>query len=247
MFLFLQVTPPSSFPFRTWRPYAFCPFPFFLVSAMTQDLFAGRLNAQRVGVLDGGFATFMEDALGLEMPSPLWSATLLDPQHRQGTWQGHDAVRAAHKAFIQSGSRVVETASYQASVPSFARSQPPNPTYAPAVAEGLMRASIRLAVEAADAAHQEGGPNAMVAISLGPYGAMLEGGRECMLHGLPDSIFCIPFPHHEAWCRCRHDLLYLPFFVLFLFCTCLFHMNRYGRVRGCRARGQSRGTSTGPR
>lgn len=170
------------------------------------DVFTGLLNSSRVGVMDGGFATFMEDELGLDMPSPLWSATLLDPNHRQGQHKGHDAVRAAHAAFIKSGSRIVETASYQASVPSFARSQPPNPVYPPSVAEHLMRESIRLAVQAADSAHADGAPDAIIALSLGPYGAMLEGGRECMYTGpRARAMLTDPGVRHRPVCACRQN------------------------------------------
>ncbi len=78
-------------------------------------------RSMRLGVLDGGFATHVEDALGMKLPAPLWSAALLDPQYadtvttdegREVTRTGHEAVRRTHEAFARvGGARIVETAS----------------------------------------------------------------------------------------------------------------------------------------
>ncbi|KDN44069.1 Homocysteine S-methyltransferase [Tilletiaria anomala UBC 951] len=147
------------------------------------DILEGLLNAERIGVMDGGFATHLEDALHLSTPSPLWSAALLDPTCEEAGWKGHDAVRATHRAFLDVGARLIESASYQASTQSFLKSKPPR-TYTAAGAEELMRQSVTLAHEAI-ASHSSKqsvetatSKTPLLTLSLGPYGAMLEGGRE---------------------------------------------------------------------
>ncbi len=63
-----------------------------------------------------------------------------------------EAIVAAHRAYLAAGARVLITASYQATEP------------------GLLRRSVELARAA--------GPDALVAASVGPYGAVLAGGQE---------------------------------------------------------------------
>ncbi|WP_051799931.1 homocysteine S-methyltransferase [Catenuloplanes japonicus] len=111
-------------------------------------------------VLDGGLATQLE-AAGADLSGALWSARLLrdDP----------DAIVAAHRAYLRAGARVVTTASYQATFPGFARAG-----IGAAEATALMRRSVRLARDAIDAEGGTGG----VAVSIGPYGAMLADGSE---------------------------------------------------------------------
>ena len=107
-------------------------------------------------VLDGGLATELE-AAGHDLSSALWSARLLrdDPA----------AVVAAHAAYAAAGAQVATTASYQASAPGFAAAG----TDA-AGTEALLRRSVALA--------REGAPEAWVAGSVGPYGAVLADGSE---------------------------------------------------------------------
>jgi homocysteine S-methyltransferase len=107
-------------------------------------------------VLDGGLATELE-AQGCDLSSSLWSARLL-----------HDdpgAVVAAHAAFAAAGAQVVTTASYQASVEGFAAAGVPA-----GEARALMARSVELA--------HRGAPEACVAGSVGPYGAVLADGSE---------------------------------------------------------------------
>jgi homocysteine S-methyltransferase len=110
-------------------------------------------------VLDGGLATHLE-ALGCDLSDELWSAKLLveDP----------DVIRRAHLDYFTAGADVATTASYQASIPGFVRHG-----LAPAQARDLIRLSVKLAVQARDAAGQ-----GMVAASVGPYGAYLANGAE---------------------------------------------------------------------
>jgi homocysteine S-methyltransferase len=107
-------------------------------------------------VLDGGLATQLE-AAGADLSSALWSARLLrdDP----------GAIVAAHAAYASAGARVATTASYQATERGFA---------AAGIDAGGTAALLRLSVNLA----REGAPDAWVAGSVGPYGAMLADGSE---------------------------------------------------------------------
>ncbi len=116
--------------------------------------------------IDGGFATELE-AMGHDLSDDLWSARLLR--------DGPDAVEAVHLAYLRAGARVVITASYQASAESFATAGIPATE-----ADGLLAASVTLAqaARAACAAERPEALTALVAASLGPYGAMLAEGQE---------------------------------------------------------------------
>lgn len=114
-------------------------------------------------VLDGGLSTALE-ARGHDLSGRLWSARLLREAPAE--------IVAAHREFVDAGAEVVISASYQASYTGY-------------VAAGLteeqcdadLAASIRLAREGADG-------RALVAASVGPYGAALADGSEYT--GYPD-------------------------------------------------------------
>lgn len=121
--------------------------------------FAAAL-AQRPVLLDGGFATRLEDR-GHDLSDELWSARLLldDP----------DEIRATHADFFAAGAEVAITASYQVSESGFLAA---GRTVAEA-REALSR-SVRLAREAASGFDGD----RWVAASVGPYGASLADGSE---------------------------------------------------------------------
>lgn len=108
-------------------------------------------------VLDGGLSTALE-ARGHDLSGRLWSARLLR--------EAPSEIVAAHRSFVDAGAEVVISASYQAS-------------HAGYVAAGLteeqcdsdLGASIALARQGAD-------DRALVAASVGPYGAHLADGSE---------------------------------------------------------------------
>jgi homocysteine S-methyltransferase len=106
-------------------------------------------------VLDGGLATELE-AQGADLSDALWSARVLadDPSR----------VVAAHAAFVAAGADVAITSSYQASFAGFARAGIDHDR-----AAELLRRSVVLAREAGAA---------LVAASVGPYGATLADGSE---------------------------------------------------------------------
>ncbi len=131
--------------------------------------FAAALDAGVV-VLDGGLSNQLE-AQGHDLGDSLWSARLLRDRP--------EAVVEAHAAYFRAGARVAITASYQASSVGLG-----------AEAEPLIRRSVRLAREAAEAVTAEraaagrsgvAGAEAsrlFVAGSVGPYGAVLADGSE---------------------------------------------------------------------
>ena len=128
---------------------------------MNRPSFADAM-ASRPIVLDGGLASRLE-VRGNDVSSDLWSAALLIERP--------DEIVAAHRDFFGAGARVAITASYQASFEGLARIGLDRD----AAAE-LMRTSVRLA----DQARREAVPDdsAWIAVSVGPYGAVLADGSE---------------------------------------------------------------------
>lgn len=127
----------------------------------TADPLASTIERRGVAILDGGLATTLE-ARGADLSGRLWSARVLRDRP--------DLVRDVHADFLRAGADVVVTASYQASFAGF---------HAAGIDQDetarLLRRSVELAREAADVA---GCPDAIVAASVGPYGAYLADGSE---------------------------------------------------------------------
>ena len=133
-------------------------------------------------VLDGGLATELE-ALGCDLDDPLWSARALidDPE----------AIRAAHRRYLEAGADCIATATYQATFEGFAARG-----LDAAATRRILRDSVEVALSArADflggrgAPAPDGPPSAghppsashpppLVAASIGPYGAYLADGSE---------------------------------------------------------------------
>ena len=117
-------------------------------------------------VLDGALATELERR-GADLNDPLWSARVL--------LETPELIRAVHLDYFRAGADVATTASYQATVPGYAR-------------RGLSRGQaldlIRLSVSLAGSARDEylaGQPHQeqrrlLIAGSVGPYGAYLADG-----------------------------------------------------------------------
>lgn len=139
-------------------------------------------------VLDGGLGTHLADR-GLDVTGVLWSAQILRDRPEE--------VRAAHADFFAAGAQVATTCSYQVTADGLAAAGA-----APAEAEALLRASVDLARQAADAA----GPGAQgaprwVAASVGPYGAGPGAGTEY------DGAYGIGVRELAAWHRPRLEIL----------------------------------------
>ncbi|XP_057988256.1 homocysteine S-methyltransferase 1 [Hevea brasiliensis] len=122
-------------------------------------------------VIDGGFATQLERH-GAAINNPLWSALCLikDP----------DLIKRVHLEYLEAGADVLITSSYQATLPGFA-------SQGLSIEEGefLLKKSVKLAVEARDKFWDAVKSNpvhrynrALVAASIGSYGAYLADGSE---------------------------------------------------------------------
>ena len=109
-------------------------------------------------VLDGGLSTVLE-AAGHDLRHDLWTARLITEQP--------EALVEAHRVFLRAGAEVIITASYQASVDGFE-------------AAGLSRSEAEAALQSTTALAREavGDGTALVAASVGPYGATLANGSE---------------------------------------------------------------------
>lgn len=120
----------------------------------------------RVGrplVLDGGLATALETLERANLDDPLWSATCLLNS------ESSKQIRRVHEAFFRAGADIAITSSYQASFEGFgARGMT-----ATQVRE-MFTNSARLAREASRVVSRD----TLVAISVGPYGAVLSDGSE---------------------------------------------------------------------
>ena len=125
---------------------------------MAKTAFAAALARDVPLILDGGFATQLE-AQGCDINNPLWSASLLLEQPEE--------IVAAGRAFVEAGAECIATASYQASFEGFAQIGLPAER-----ASEHMLLSVALALEA------RGSSGALIAASIGPYGAMLHDGSE---------------------------------------------------------------------
>jgi homocysteine S-methyltransferase len=120
-------------------------------------------------VLDGGTATALERA-GHVLDDALWSARLLldDPA----------AIVAVHAAFLAAGAQLVTTASYQLAATSLQAAGRD-----PADVDRLLARSVELGRRAVTRhLDDHGGPRALVAASVGPYGATLADGSEYRGH-----------------------------------------------------------------
>lgn len=120
-----------------------------------------RLNKHPI-LLDGGLATTLESR-GHDLTGDLWSAAILV--------QKPDEIIATHRAFIDAGSEIITTASYQASYLGFASA---GITHVETTQ--ILRSSVLLAREAAI------DDGVLVAASVGPYGAVLANGAEYRGH-----------------------------------------------------------------
>lgn len=122
-------------------------------------------------VIDGGFATQLERH-GASIKDPLWSAICLikDP----------DLIKRVHMEYLEAGADILITSSYQATIPGFL-----SRGLSIEESESLLQKSVKLAVEARDkfwdAITTTPGHSynrALVAASIGSYGAYLADGSE---------------------------------------------------------------------
>ncbi|KAH6771416.1 Homocysteine S-methyltransferase family protein [Perilla frutescens var. hirtella] len=129
------------------------------------------MKAGGCAVVDGGFATQLERH-GATINDPLWSALCLikDP----------DLIKRVHLEYLEAGADILVTSSYQATLPGFQ-----SRGLSMEEAESLLVRSVKIAVEAREkfwsSAKRRTGHNynrALVAASIGSYGAYLADGSE---------------------------------------------------------------------
>ena len=135
-------------------------------------------------VLDGGMASELE-YLGADINGPLWSAHVLE--------DAPGKIVAVHRAYIEAGADIIETASYQVSRMGYSEVG-----LDPARADAALLRSVALAREAAASLPDR---RILVAASLGSYGAALHNGAE--YHGNYDCTFADLVDFH----RQRIDVL----------------------------------------
>lgn len=116
--------------------------------------------ADHVVLLDGGLSTALEER-GHVLTDSLWTGRLL--------LEAPSEITAAHASFVAAGAEILITASYQVSEVGFA---------SVGLSAADARNALRASVGAARAAAASGEPAALVAASVGPYGAVLADGSE---------------------------------------------------------------------
>ncbi|WP_420447076.1 homocysteine S-methyltransferase [Candidatus Palauibacter sp.] len=127
------------------------------------------LEQQGFLVLDGGLATELESS-GCDLSDELWSA--------QALLDAPDAVRTAHRRYLEAGADCIATATYQATFEGFrARGLEEADT------TRLLEHAVEIAVSArddfmSDLSISAGRLRPLVAASIGPYGAFLADGSE---------------------------------------------------------------------
>lgn len=119
-------------------------------------------------ILDGGFGTRLEDR-GNDITGSLWSAQILRDNPAE--------VLAAHRDFFDAGADIATTCSYEVTVDGLIAAGAPVQD-ADALAESLLRSSVRLARDAAREASAVDGRDRGIAASVGPYGAGPGEGTE---------------------------------------------------------------------
>lgn len=126
------------------------------------------IKAQGFLLLDGGLATELERH-NFDLNHPLWSARLLNSDS--------DAIQDVHASYLNAGTDIIISASYQASLPGFAEQGIPENT-----ATRLLKKSVQLARAVRDEYWEKATPRRkfkpLVAASIGPYGAYLANGAE---------------------------------------------------------------------
>ncbi|KAK6157669.1 hypothetical protein DH2020_011917 [Rehmannia glutinosa] len=119
-------------------------------------------------VVDGGFATQLENH-GASINDPLWSALCLIKEP--------DLIERVHLEYLEAGADIIVSSSYQATLPGFQ-----SRGLSLEEAESLLTKSVKIAVNARDKfwSRKPGRSynRALVAASIGSYGAYLADGSE---------------------------------------------------------------------
>ncbi|GAA5858400.1 hypothetical protein JCM1840_001185 [Sporobolomyces johnsonii] len=128
-----------------------------------------------VVILDGGMGTSLQaPPFSLSLDSDLWSSELL------ATPQGRESLERLHHAWItESGAQVVESCTYQSSLPLFLPREGPYTPSQTSSALSVMTSALPLLTSLtrspSDPSSDE---RPIAALSLGPFGAALQPGQE---------------------------------------------------------------------
>ena len=153
-----------------------------MAAAIDQSGLESLLDSSRIGILDGGLATYLEDGLHFDLSKgPLCNARLLDEKEDDVSGgKGQKGIFDAHLHYLQAGAGVIGTATYQASLESFERAN-----YDQISALHLMSRAVDLACQALRSFNSAKATAAspslaspLISLSLGPYGGMLSNGAE---------------------------------------------------------------------
>lgn len=139
------------------------------------------ITARRILILDGGLGTSLEQQYGVcfsHDATPLWSAHLvladgdvLPDGDEDGARGGQSVLFRCQSDFARIPVDVLLTATYQVSAEGFARSGVVDPDRIPLHLETAVRTAERAVASAHDA-------SAVIALSLGPYGACMVPSQE---------------------------------------------------------------------
>jgi homocysteine S-methyltransferase len=115
-------------------------------------------------VVDGGLGTELERR-GCDVTDHLWSARVLLDHPQQ--------IENVHRDYLEAGAGCIISASYQISFAGFRKAG-----MSDADTESALLKSVAIAQQARSAFESEGGERALIAASVGPWGAALADGSE---------------------------------------------------------------------
>lgn len=118
----------------------------------------------KLHVLDGSLAAALEEQ-GVKSESELWTAQVLSANI--------EAVYDAHYSYLAAGAQMILTDTYQANLQAFEKAG-----HSKQQAENLVGMAVLVAQKARDDYEEQTGKRALVAASIGPYGAYLADGSE---------------------------------------------------------------------
>jgi len=134
---------------------------------MNTELFTLEEALCKPLIIDGGMGSELERN-GCNVSDSLWSGRVL--------LESPSEIARVHRAYLEAGAQVLITASYQVSYSGFAQKG-----ISPEMTESALKRSIEIARDVRDEFYADTGEFALVAASVGPYGAALADGSE--FHG----------------------------------------------------------------
>ncbi|WHQ79829.1 homocysteine S-methyltransferase [Ligilactobacillus animalis] len=119
---------------------------------------------ENIHVLDGSMAAALKEQ-GIDSTGELWTAQALS--------DNIEAVYDAHYSYLAAGAQMILTDTYQANLQAFEKAG-----HSKQQAENLVGMAVLVAQKARDDYEEQTGKRALVAASIGPYGAYLADGSE---------------------------------------------------------------------